>query len=144
MNQDFKEFLLSLTDSGARYLVVGGYAVAAHGHPRYTKDIDVWIDRTPENAARVLDALGRFGFGSLDILLEDIIREGRVIQLGVPPSRVDILTSVQGVEFEACWERRIELDAGGVLVPFIGLDDLKASKRAAGRLQDLADVEALG
>jgi len=143
LNQDFKVFLQSLNDNGVRFLVIGGYAVAFHGYPRYTKDIDVWIDQSPENAQRLVKALDDFGFGSLKLTPDKFLQPHKVFQLGHPPRRIDILTSPIGVEFDACHARRIEQIIDGVLVPFISLDDLKASKQAAGRHQDLADLENL-
>lgn len=143
LNPDFKEFLQSLNNSGVRYLVIGGYAVAFHGHPRYTKDIDVWIDLSPDNARRVVAALDEFGFGSLKLTPEKFLQPHKVFQLGLPPRRIDLLTSPAGVVFDDCHARRIEQTIGGVVVPFISLDDLKAAKKASGRHQDLADLENL-
>jgi len=126
-----------------RYLVVGGYAVALHGHPRYTKDIDIWIEMTPENAQRVIEALAQFGFGSLGLRAEDFLEADQIIQLGYPPARIDLLTTVPGVEFETCYASRVQVEIDNVTINFIDLDNLKRSKRAAGRLQDLADLENL-
>lgn len=143
LNQDFKEFVQSLNDNGVRYLVIGGYAVALHGHPRYTKDIDIWIQMTPENANRMVAALNDFGFGSLGLRAEDFLVLDQVIQLGYPPSRIDLITSPPGVDFETCYDSRVQTVIDGVAVSFIDLENLKKSKRAAGRLQDLADLENL-
>jgi hypothetical protein len=143
LNQDFKEFIESLNDNSVRYLVVGGYAVALHGHPRYTKDIDIWIEMTPENAQRVIEALAQFGFGSLGLRAEDFLEADQIIQLGYPPARIDLLTTVPGVEFETCYASRVQVEIDNVTINFIDLDNLKRSKRAAGRLQDLADLENL-
>lgn len=107
LNQDFKEFIKSLNDNHVRYLVIGGYAVAFHGHPRYTKDIDVWIEMSPENAARMVKALEQFGFGSLGLKMDDFTTPDQIIQLGYPPSRIDILTTPAGVEFASCYEARV-------------------------------------
>ncbi len=104
LNQDFKEFIQSLNDNGVRYLVVGGYAVALHGHPRYTKDPDVWIEMSPANAARMIKALDDFGFGSLGLKEEDFLVADQVIQLGQPPSRIDLLVTVSGVDFTTCYD----------------------------------------
>ena len=138
LNQDFKEFIESLNDNSVRYLVVGGYAVALHGHPRYTKDIDIWIEMTPENAQRVIEALAQFGFGSLGLRAEDFLEADQIIQLGYPPARIDLLTTVPGVEFETCYASRVQVEIDNVTINFIDLDNLKRSKRASGRLQDLA------
>ena len=143
LNQDFKEFIQSLNDNNVRYLVIGGYAVALHGYPRYTKDIDVWIDMSAENAANVVEALDQFGFGSLGLEATDFLVPDQVIQLGYPPARIDLITTPPGVEFENCYESRVEVVIEAVTVNFIDLDNLKRSKKAAGRLQDLADLENL-
>jgi len=143
LNQDFKEFVQSLNDNEVHYLVIGGYAVALHGHPRYTKDIDIWIQMTPENADRMVAALNDFGFGSLGLRAEDFLVPDQVIQLGYPPSRIDLITSPPGVDFETCYDSRVQIEIDGVAVSFIDLENLKKSKRAAGRLQDLADLENL-
>jgi len=143
LNQDFKEFIESLNDNRVRYLVVGGYAVALHGHPRYTKDIDIWIEMTPENAKRVVTALQHFGFGSLELTPEDFLTPSQVIQLGYPPRRIDLLTSLAGVDFESCYPERITVFIDGVNVDFIDLANLKKNKLATGRHQDLADLENL-
>lgn len=144
LNQDFKEFLELLNKHEVKYLVVGGYSVAIHGHPRYTKDIDIWILTNRENAESLLRALNDFGFGSLDLKPADFETPGQVVQLGNAPARIDILTSLTGVEFENCWENRIQAEDEDLTYPVISLDDLRANKRALGRHQDLADLEELG
>lgn len=143
LNRDFKECVASFNAHGVEYLVVGGYALAAHGRPRYTGDIDLWVRPTHENARRVLAALKAFGFGALAITETDLITPGNVIQLGYPPRRIDLLTSIDGVEFDTCHAQRLDLNTDGVDLPVIGLDDFKANKRATGRTQDRADLEAL-
>ncbi|MGB9592500.1 MAG: DUF6036 family nucleotidyltransferase [Anaerolineae bacterium] len=143
LNQDFKEFIMSLNDNRVRYLVIGGYAVALHGYPRYTKDIDIWIEPTPENAANMVKALEQFGFGSLGLKAEDFLVPDQVIQLGYPPNRIDLLTTASGVDFETCYASRVEVEVDGVTVNFIDLPNLKKNKKAVGRLQDLADLENL-
>ena len=143
LNQNFKEFIQSLNDNDVRYLVVGGYAVAYHGHPRYTKDIDLWIWLDKENAQRTIQALVQFGFGSLDLRPEDFLLPDQIIQLGYPPERIDLLTTLPGVDFEECYANRVAADMDGVVLPFIDLENLKRSKQASGRLQDLADLENL-
>ncbi len=142
-NQDFKEFLQSLNDNKVNYLVVGGYAVAAHGHPRYTKDLDVWIEASPENAERVTKSLTDFGFGSLNLGASDFTEPDTIIQLGYPPHRIDILTSLLGVKFDECAASKIEIMIGDVSVAFIDAENLIRNKRATGRPQDLADAETL-
>jgi hypothetical protein len=143
LNHDFKEFIELLNNNQVRYLVVGGYAVALHGHPRYTKDLDVWIDCTPENAERIVTALAEFGFGSLGLTVDDFLEAGQIVQLGYPPSRIDILLSLKGVEFEACYARKVVENGGETAVYFIDLSGLIANKKAVGRYQDLADVALL-
>lgn len=143
LGKDLQEFVALCLDRGVRFLVVGGYAVVAHGHPRLTKDLDLWIWVDPENAARMAGVLDEFGFGSTGLTGADFAVEGPGVQLGRPPNRIDILTSIPGVDFESCWERREEHSLGSLAVPFIGLEDLERNKLAAGRHQDLADVEAL-
>lgn len=143
LNQDFREFIQSLNDNRVRYLVIGGYAVALHGYPRYTKDMDVWLEMSAENAARVVKALEQFGFGSLGLQESDFLEPEQVIQLGYAPVRIDLITSAPGVEFGRCYASRVEVEIEGVVVSFIDLENLKKNKRASGRLQDLADVENL-
>ncbi len=144
LNKDFREFLESLNSRNVRYLLIGGYAVALHGHPRYTKDIDIWIERSDENAANLLLALHDFGFGDVTITKSDLLEQGSMIQLGYPPNRVDIINSPDGVDFADCYDRLVEFEIEHVKIPVIGLDDLRRNKQASGRLQDLADLEALG
>ncbi len=143
ISPDFREFVACANAHDVRFLIVGGYAVAFHGHPRYTKDLDVWVESTAENAQRLLKALEEFGFGALDLQVEDFLEPDQVIQLGYPPLRIDLLTSVSGVSFDECYPNRQAVEADGVELPFIGLADLKANKRASGRHQDLADLENL-
>lgn len=143
LNQDFKEFIQSLNDNHVRYLVGGGYAVALHGHPRYTKDIDIWVEMEPGNATNLVRALGQFGFDSLGLREADFLVPGQVIRLGQPPNRIDLLTTVSGVDFKSCHESRVTVEVDGVPVSFIDLDNLRKNKAAAGRHQDLADLENL-
>jgi hypothetical protein len=143
ISPDFREFIACANARDVRFLVVGGYAVAYHGHPRYTKDLDVWVEPTAENARRLLNALEDFGFGALDLQVDDFLEPDQVVQLGYPPLRIDLLTSVSGLSFDECYPNRPTMDIDEVEVPFIGLDDLKANKRASGRHQDLADLENL-
>lgn len=143
LNQDFKEFIQSLNDNHVRYLVIGGYAVALHGHPRYTKDLDVWIGLNKENASNLIMALHQFGFGSLGLQVEDFLNPDQIVQLGHPPSRIDLLTSLEGVDFEDCYSSRVQVIIDEVTVNFIDLENLKKNKKAVGRLQDLADLENL-
>jgi predicted nucleotidyltransferase len=143
LNQDFREFIQSLNDNQVRYLVTGGYAVAFHGHPRYTKDIDIWIDRSRNNANKITAALQQFGFASLELNVEDFLEPDQVVQLGHPPNRIDLLTSLTGVSFDTCYDNRIVVNVEGLEINFINLENLRANKRATGRYQDLADLENL-
>ena len=143
LNKDFREFIELLNENEVRYLVVGGYAVAFHGHPRYTIDLDVWIGLSPENANKILDALIKFGFGSLGLKSEDFLESDQIIQLGYPPNRIDILTTLKDMNFEDCYNTRVEVEIRGLPINFIDIESLKKNKRATGRPQDLADVENL-
>jgi hypothetical protein len=143
LNQDFREFIQSLNDNQVRYLVVGGYAVALHGYPRYTKDIDIWIEMTIENARSMVKALEQFGFASLGLKESDFLIEDQIIQLGYAPSRIDIITTLPGVEFMECYDKRVHVEIDSVEVNFIDLENLRKNKKASGRLQDLADLEKL-
>ena len=143
LNRDFREFLRSFVQHDVRFLIIGGYALAAHGHPRYTKDLDVWVWPDPANADRILGALDEFGFGSLGLEASDFLEPGVIIQLGREPQRIDLLTFATGLEFRAAFENRVLVEIGGVEVPFLSVDDLRTNKAATGRLRDLADVEDL-
>jgi hypothetical protein len=143
LNQDFKAFIQSLNDNGVRYLVIGGYAVALHGYPHYTKDIDIWIEMSPENAARMVRAIDQFGFASLGLQEKDFLTADQIIQLGYPPSRIDLVTTPPGVDFAQCYAVRVDVEVDGVRVSFIDLENLRKNKKASGRLQDLADLEHL-
>ena len=107
LNQDFREFIQSLNEHNVRYLIIGGYAVAFHGHPRYAKDLDVWIEPAPINAANIIEALTHFGFGSLGLEKDDFLIPDQIIQLGHPPNRIDILTALEGVDFDECFASKI-------------------------------------
>ena len=140
---DFKEFLRLLGARGVEYLLVGGYAVGHHGYPRYTADIDVWVPVDLENARRLTAVLRDFGFDTPDVTPELFLREQTIVRMGVPPMRIEITNHIDGVEFAACYARRVAAEIDGTSVNIIALDDLKANKRASGRLKDLADLESL-
>lgn len=144
--EDFRDLLAEMCRAEARFLVVGAHALAVHGVPRATVDLDVWIDSSPENASRAWAALAAFGapLAALQIHETDLVRPDTVVQLGLPPWRIDILTGVSGVTFEEAWAERIDAYFDDVLVPFIGRATFIRNKRASGRLKDLADIEALG
>jgi hypothetical protein len=142
-DRDFREFVASFIAHDVRFLIVGGYALAAHGLPRATGDLDAWVWVGGDNAQRILSALEEFGFGGLGLAAADFERPGHVIQLGYPPYRIDILTAIDGVQFEDAWDHRIDVSIGEATAPFIGRAELIANKRAANRPQDIADVERL-
>ena len=144
LSQDFREFIKLLNKNKVEYLLAGGYAVAAHGYPRFTGDLDVWIKPSPENATQVLEALKEFGFSSIDIGQEDLIEENIVIQLGYPPFRIDLITGLSGLQFDECWpNRNVIKDKEGNELPFLGLKDLITNKKATNRDQDKIDIKHL-
>lgn len=140
---DFREFFESFKSREVRYLVVGGYALGYHGSPRYTGDIDAWVEPTPENSRRVVAAFGDFGFGSLGLDAEAFASPNVVVQIGRPPLRIDVMTSPSGVEFGPCYEGRVVVDVDGLALDVIGLECFKQNKAASGRPQDLADLSRL-
>ena len=141
---DFKELLELLNANSVKYMIVGGYALAFHGAPRYTGDIDIFIKPDMENARRMMKALDEFGFGSVGIDISDFINEDNVVQLGVPPVRIDIITSMSGVAWEEAFLSKVEGKYGDVPVFYIGIDQFIKNKKSIGRKKDLADLEALG
>jgi hypothetical protein len=143
LNRDFVEMLSALFEAGAEFLVVGAHALAAHGTPRATGDLDIWVRADPENAVRVLAALKKFGAPLFDLTLADLSSPGIVFQMGLPPYRIDILTGVSGVTFDEAWPGRLVSEVEGRPVPFIGRADLVKNKRAAARPKDLVDADAL-
>ncbi len=143
LNKDFNEFIALLNEKGVKYLVIGGYAVAYHGYPRYTKDLDVWVWLDPENALKVTEVIKAFGMGGLDIQAEDFMSAGNVIQLGLPPNRIDILTDLETLDFEKCYADREVVQVGEYTVNFIDFESLIVSKKMAARPQDRADVKKL-
>lgn len=142
-SQDFKDFVALLNEHSAEYLIVGGYAVGVHGYPRFTGDLDVWLNSTPENAERILACVDAFGFASFGLAASDFTKPGNIIQLGYPPLRIDLLTHIDGVTFTDCFENRIQVDIDGLLVNFIGYQDLLKNKKESGRLRDLDDIDNL-
>jgi hypothetical protein len=145
VNEDYRDILSALVAEQARFLVVGAHALAVHGYPRATVDIDIWIEPSDENAERVWRALAAFGapLDDLDIDRRDFTRPDVVAQLGLPPNRIDILTGVSGLTFEGAWSRRVEAPVEGVTVPVLGAEDLVANKEASGREKDRADIRGL-
>jgi hypothetical protein len=143
INSDFKDLLRSLNAAGIRYLIVGGYAVMVHTEPRYTKDLDIWIDRDEPNARAVLAALAEFGAPTEGVTAADLTEPEVFFQIGIEPVRVDILTSVAGLDFRAAWERRVEVDFAGEVAPVLCREDILAAKIASGRPIDQEDVRNL-
>ena len=144
LNPDFRDMLRALSDADADFLVVGAYAVAAHGHPRATGDLDIWVRADRDNASKVIAALSAFGAPMDQISEEDFTSPSIVFQIGVPPGRVDILTGVSGLDFGTAWDSRMSITIDEVTFPVLGRADLVANKRASGRPKDLADLDALG
>jgi hypothetical protein len=144
LNKDFKEFIELLNANKVKYLIVDGYAVGVHGHPRYTKDLDIWVMISPDNSERIIHAANQFGFGSMGLKKDDFLHPGEFVQLGNPPNRIDIVMTCDGVEFDVCYNNKINIEIEGINIDFIDLENLKKNKKASGRLQDLADLENLG
>jgi hypothetical protein len=140
LNPDYRDMLFALSEESVDFLIVGAFALAAHGLPRATGDIDVWVRPTRENAERVWRALARFGAPLLDLSLDDLMTPGVVFQIGVAPRRIDILTSIDGVEFDEAWSARRPLEVEGCALATLSREHLLANKRAAGRPKDLGDV----
>jgi len=144
MNPHFVEILRAFRDEGVEHLVIGAHALAVHGHVRATLDIDLWVRPTRDNALRTWRALEQFRAPLSKMRLDDFAEPEVLYQIGMPPSRIDIMTSVTGLDFDAAWPNRVMATFGDVEAPVLGLDDMRTAKRAAGRLKDLADLEELG
>lgn len=142
-HQDFKEFIELLNKHKVEYLLIGGYALGIHGHPRYTGDMDIWVNPERKNAEKVLDVLKEFGFGELDVKEDDFIKPGNVIQLGYPPLRIDLLTQPNGVTFPESYSRKLEIIHNNMNLHVISLEDFKKNKEASGRPKDLEDLRNL-
>jgi hypothetical protein len=143
MNPDFLDLLRAFSAADVRFLIVGAYALAVHGRPRATGDLDVWVDATPPNAARVFRALAAFGAPLVGLSVDDLSKPGAVFQIGVPPGRIDILTELTGVTFADAWPNRIRRPFGEIEADFLDRASFLRNKRATGRLKDLADIEGL-
>lgn len=141
--QDFEDFVSLLNDHSVRYMVVGGYALAFHGKPRHTGDLDIWIGISEQNAEKMLHVVTDFGLGSLGFTLDDFLKEGYITQIGYPPLRIDILNSIDGVEFDEAYKNKQEIDLDGLTVVYIGLNDFIQNKTASGRARDLSDIKEL-
>lgn len=144
LHPDFRDFLRFMLSERVRFVVVGAHALAAHGRPRLTGDLDVLVEPTLSNGSRVLAALDAFGFGALALSPRDFAKADQVVQLGAPPVRIDILTGISGVRFETAWRNRVIVALAGMRVPVLGRRDFLRNKRASGRPKDLADVALLG
>ena len=140
---DYKEFLRLLRAHGVEYLLIGGWAVGYHGYPRATYDLDVWIATSPANADRVMKALADFGFDVPELSTDLFLQPDKIVRMGVEPKRIELMTSISGVEFDECYRGRLETTMNDVPVSLINLHDLKTNKKASGRLKDLADLEQL-
>jgi hypothetical protein len=144
IQQDFRELLELFNRHKVEYIVVGSYALAHYGAPRYTGDIDLYVKPAPENAEKIISSLNDFGFASLNLSAEDFCVTQQIVQLGHPPVRIDIITSITGVEWEEAWDNKISGKYGDIPVFFLGRDEYIANKRATGRKKDIADLEAIG
>lgn len=143
MNSDFKDLLRIFVEQEVRFLVVGGYAVIHYAQPRYTKELDLWIEPTVENARKLMRAFQSFGLPLVGLEESDFAEPGTQFSVGVPPCEIDLLTTIPGLEFSSCWENRVTSEEDGIVVPYLGKADLVEAKRTAGRPQDLADLEEL-
>ncbi len=143
MNSDFKDLLRSLHECDVRYLVAGGYAVIHHSQPRYTKDIDIWLEPNAENAWKLMRAFRIFGIPMIGVTQEDFANPGTQFNLGVPPCAIDFLTTIPGLEFDSAWLNRVISEENDFPIYYLGRNDLITAKKTAGRLQDLADIEEI-
>ena len=140
---DFSDFLKLCLRNEVRFMVIGGYAVIHHSRPRYTGDLDLWVDSSPENANRIVTVLQEFGFPPDTVSTEMITDGEKIIRMGFEPMRLELFTRIPGIEFSGCYERRDQVKVGRMMVPFISLEDLKINKLASGRPKDLQDLEEL-
>lgn len=143
LNRNFEDFLRLLNGQGVEYLVIGDYAVAVHGYVRATGDLDIFVELSEENVGRLMAALKDFGFDTTVVSREVLLTRGKIIRFGVPPLRLEIMNEISGVEFAACYEKRVTEQVGSITIPFIDLENLIKNKQASGRPKDLADVAEL-
>ena len=143
LSKDFEEFMELLNEHQVEYMVVGGYALAFHGRPRYTGDIDIWINNSDTNAKKMIRVVNDFGLGSLGLRKEDFIKEGGITQIGYPPLRIDILNGIDGVDFKDAIGNRKVIKLNSILIYYIGKEDFIKNKLASGRPQDLNDIKGL-
>ena len=140
---DFKDFLQLLSEREVEYLLVGGYAVALHGYVRYTSDMDIWIFTSPENAAKMVSALEDFGVPDAGSLLDVLQKEKRVVGMGIPPYKIEVITTIDGVSFQDCYTQRQIVEVDGIQINYLSLEDLRKNKLASGRFKDLDDLQHL-
>ena len=143
VEKDFKEFIELLNRHNVKYLIVGGFAFSYYAEPRYTKDIDIFINASPENAKLLMNVMKDFGFGAIGLSEDDFLKQGQIIQLGNEPVRIDIINSISVIDFESAWENRTVGKYGDIPANFISKPDLIKNKKATGRKQDIADIEKL-
>lgn len=143
LNQDFKEFVKLLDANNVEYMLVGGYAVAIHGYPRYTGDMDIWINPLAANAEKLITVFEQFGLASFQLGVSDFSLPGNVIQIGYPPVRIDVMTSIDGVEFGDAYKNRFVIELDGIQLNVIGLNELRKNKQASGRQKDIDDLQNL-
>jgi predicted nucleotidyltransferase len=143
LDKDFEDFVALLNKHHLTYMVVGGYALAFHGKPRHTGDLDIWIDMSDENAEKMIGVLDEFGMASLGMKPSDFLVQGGIAQIGYPPLRIDILNEIDGIDFKEAWSNKLVIDVDGLQVNYIGLNDLIKNKQASGRKQDISDVNEL-
>ena len=143
LNEDYKDILQLLADEGVKFLLVGAYALAAHGYPRATMDIDLWVMPSLDNAEAVLRALRKFGAPLQELTIDDLRKDDTIFQIGVAPRRIDIITGASGLQFDKAFAQSIEIDIEGIKINILSVDDLIRNKKASGRTKDLADVEVL-
>lgn len=143
LDQDFEDFVSLLNKHDVAYMVVGGYALAFHGKPRHTGDLDIWIETSESNAEKMCAVLVDFGMASLSLSKSDFLEEGTITQIGYPPLRIDILNEIDGVNFREAYANKLIIDVEGMPVNYIGLDDLIKNKKASGRHQDISDIKSL-
>ena len=143
IEKDYEEFLSLLNKRNVKYCIIGAFAVAFYAKPRYTKDLDIFIESSKENAGKILSVLEEFGFGDLSVSIEDLTSEGNILQLGYEPVRIDLLNKLEGLDFRDVWKNKVTGDYGSEKVYFIGIEDLIKNKKTAGRSSDLMDIELL-
>ena len=143
LEQDFEDFVTLLNKHDVHYMIVGGYALAFHGKPRHTGDLDIWIETSDTNAEKMCKVIAEFGMASLGMEKDDFLKKGIITQIGYPPLRIDILNEIDGVDFQDAYHHKSIIDIDGLVISYIGLDDLIKNKTVSGRSQDLTDVNAL-